>query len=193
MKQRILDFFAASDFLLHEVLRPLAHIRGNWDPYIDPMADKYEDEQGSFAWLFNRLIQQISDASPPVKYHDSEDRLAEHVQLRFNWGIKKVGNAWFNRSGARLTPNDYLASLEQGGFKIEGSDDLVNAAAGRVRAAIRHGHLHFAEMERGHQVILAGVLAAILYHWAPHEDSMRMMAAEQGIQPDGPASGGSAG
>jgi hypothetical protein len=193
MKQRILDFFAASDVLAYEVLKPLSHMRGNWDPYVDSMTEMYEDEENSFAWLFNQLIHQISQASPPAKYHDSEDRLAEHVQQSLNWGIKKFGNGWLSQSGGRLTPNDYLATLEQGGFKIEGVNDLLDAAAGRISAAIQHGHRHFDEMERGHQIILAGVLAAILYHWAPYEDSMRKIVAEQVAQPDVPASGRHAG
>jgi hypothetical protein len=192
MNQQVLNFFRASEFLEHEVLRPLSHIRGGWALYVDPDTEKYEDEEDTFAWLFNHLVDKLSQATPPTNYHDSEDRLGEHVQRSLNWRIRKQGGIWVNESGNRLSPNDYLATLEQGGFRLEGDQDLLDAAAGRVRAAIRHGHTHFDEMERGHQVILAGVLAAILYHWEPHEYSMRKSAAEQDAQADGPVSSGPA-
>jgi hypothetical protein len=49
----------------------------------------------------------------------------------------------------------------------------VQAAAGRIHAAIDRGQLHFDDMEWSHQVILAGVLAAILYHREPQESWIR--------------------
>ena len=70
--------------------------------------------------------------------------------------------------------------IEQGGFKTGGDHDLVDAAAGRIRAAINHGQKHFDDMERGHQVIFAGVLAAILYHRESHESWYREQAGESG-------------
>ena len=178
MNQQFLDFFQASDFLEHEVLRPLSHIRGGWELYVDPNTGRYEDEEDTFACLFNHLVDVLSKATPPARYHDSEDRLAEHVQRSLNWKVRRQGATWVNEFGNRLSPNDYLAALEQGGFRIDGDQDLLNAAAGRVSAAIRHGHTHFDDMERGHQVILAGVLAAILYHWEPYEESIREKASD---------------
>lgn len=181
MNSEIQKFFQTSEFLEHEVLRPLSHIRGNWELYVDSKTGRYEDEEDTFAWLLNHLIDVLSHADPPAKYHDSEDRLAEHVQRSLNWKISKRGNIWVNEAGERLSSSYYLAILEQGGFRYVGAQELLDAAAGRVVAAIRHGHTHFDEMERGHQVILAGVLAAILYHWEPHEESMRARAAEQSV------------
>ena len=181
MKPEIQHFFQASDFLEHEVLRPLSHIRGGWELRIDPDTGRYEDEEDTFAWLFNHLIDELSRATPPAKYHDSEDRLAEHVKNSLNWKIKKQGNTWINESGKLLAPSDYLATLAQGGFRFEGGQDLMDAAAGRVAAAIHYGQTHFDDMERGHQVILAGVLTAILWHWETYEESMRARAAERGV------------
>ena len=66
--------------------------------------------------------------------------------------------------------------LEQGGFKTDGDSDLILAAAGRIKAAIERGQRHFDDMERSHQVVLAGVLAAILYHREPQEDWYRQQA-----------------
>lgn len=174
----IQNFLQASDFLAHEVLRPLSHIRDSWDLFIDPSANRYENEDGTFAWLFNHLIDQLSRSAPPANYHDFEDRLAEHVQSSLNWKIKKQGNTWINESGKRLDPSDYLFTLEQGGFHPEGLKDLLDAAAGRILAAIKCGQLHFDDMERGHQVILSGVLTAILYHWEPYEELMKQRAGE---------------
>ncbi|WP_215399410.1 hypothetical protein [Rheinheimera oceanensis] len=180
MKSEIQRFFQPSDFLEHEVLRPLSHIRYGWELYVVPNTGRYEDEEDTFAWLFNYLIDELSQAAQPTKYHDSEDRLAEHVKTRLNWKIKKQGSTWINQSGKRLTPSDYLATLEQGGFRLEGVQDLLDAAAGRVAAAIQRGQTHFDNMEKGHRVILAGVLAAILWHWEPYEASIRARVAEQG-------------
>jgi len=56
---------------------------------------------------------------------------------------------------------------------------MVLAAAGRVHAAIQNGQMHFDEMERSHQVILAGVLAAILYHREPYEGVKNLNTGEQ--------------
>ena len=177
MNQDVIDFFAASDFMEHEVLRPLSHIRGNWELIVDQETGCYMDEEDSFAWLFNYLIGELAASNSPARYHDSEDRLGEDVQRSLNWNIRNENGVWVNAEGNRLHPSDYLAMLEQGGFKTGGDRDLVDAAAGRIRAAINHGQKHFDDMERGHQVILAGVLAAILYHRESHEVWYREQAS----------------
>lgn len=179
MNQDVIDFFATSDFMEHEVLRPLSHIRGNWEFIVDQETGRYMDEEDSFAWLFNHLIDELAGSNPPARYHDSEDRLGEEVKRSLNWNIRKENRVWVNAEGSRLHPSDYLAMIEQGGFKIRGERDLVDAAAGRIHAAINHGQKQFDDMERGHQVILAGVLAAILYHRVDHENWYRKQAAEQ--------------
>lgn len=172
-------FFAPSDLMEHEVLRPLSHMRSNWELQVDPKTGRYMDEEDSFAWLFNMLIDELAAITPPSRYHDNEDRLGEHVQNSLNWGIRKQRNAWVNADGSRLHPNDYLALVEQGGFKLDGVADLLEAASGRIHAAIARGQTHFDDMERSHQVVLAGVLAAILYHVEAHEESFRLRAGEQ--------------
>jgi len=181
-------FFEASDFIEHEVLRPLSHIRGNWELIVDQETGRYLDEEDSFAWLFNHLIDEFEQAKPPARYHDSEDQLGEEVQRRLNWNISKGNGVWVNKDGNRLHPSDYLAMLEQGAFKADGVGELVLAAAGRIHAAIARGQSHFDDMERSHQVILAGVLAAILYHREPYEGWIRNEAGEQIVPPDRPTS-----
>lgn len=173
----IKKFFDPSDLIEHEVLRPLSHIRANWDPYICHNTGRYIDEEDSFAWLFNHLIDDLAKTKPPAKYHNSEDQLAEYVKANLNWKIRKQDNMWVNSDGTRLHRSSYLSLLEQGGFKRNGDADLVEAAAGRINAAISRKQNHFDDMEPSHQVILAGVLSIILYHRADHEESYRNLAA----------------
>jgi len=189
MNQDVIDFFAVSDFIEHEVLRPLSHIRGNWELIFDHETGRYMDEEDSFAWLFNHLIDELAAANPPARYHDSEDRLGEYVQRSLNWNIRKENGIWVNVEGNRLHPSNYLDMLEKGGFKTGGDRDLVDAASGRIRAAIKNGQKHFDDMERSHQVILAGVLAVILFHRDSHEDYYRGQVGEQIAPSDCPAGG----
>jgi hypothetical protein len=173
------EFFGPSDFMEHEVLRPLSHIRANWELQIDSETGRYLEEDDSFAALFNALIDELADTRPPLRYHDNEDRLGEHVQKHLNWKIRKSEGTWVNQDGSRLHPSDYLALLEQGGFDNQGVSNLILAAAGRVHAAIKRGQMHFDDMERSHQVILAGVLAAILYHRETYEEVKNLNSGEQ--------------
>jgi hypothetical protein len=120
----IREFFAPSDFMEHEVLRPLSHIRANWELQIDPKTGCYLEEEDSFAALFNALIDELETTHPPTRYHDNEDRLGEHVQKHLNWKIRKSGGTWVNQDGSQLHPTDYLALLEQGGFDNQGIHNL---------------------------------------------------------------------
>lgn len=160
------DFFAWSDWVDHEVLRPLSHIRANWELTWNHDSKHYEPEEDSFADLLNQLVDELDGCDPPARYHDNEDVLGEYVQRKLNWGVRKHGRTWVNADGSRLGVDDYVALLEQGGFDDAGQAGLVKAAAGRIQAAIRRGQTRFDQMERGHQYMLAGVLAVILYHRA---------------------------
>jgi len=149
----------------HEVLRPLSHIRANWEITWDVVAGSYQPEEESYARTLNDLVDELARTKPPARYHDSEDRLAEFVRERLRWPIRKVGNRWI---GA-----DYESILEQGGFDDVNQAELVLAAAGRIRAALERGQSHFDEMEQSHRRMLAAVLSVILYHrdWMPAEAS----------------------
>jgi len=129
----------------------------------------------------------LTNSPSPRRYHDSEDRLGEYVQECLNWAIWKQGDAWVNADGSRLHPSDYLALMEQGAFKTSGVTELLEAVSGRIHAAIARGQTHFDDMERSHQVILAGVLAAILYHRESEDEFFRVRAGEQ-IAPAKPQS-----
>ncbi|MCH8856114.1 MAG: hypothetical protein IIA03_07730, partial [Proteobacteria bacterium] len=103
------SFFAESQVLNQVVLRPLSHIRAYWELTWDAEKQEYLVEDDSFASLLNQLIEDLGQCSPPSRYHDNEDRLAEFVRDgHLNWPIRKVGNRWV---GA-----DYESILEQGGF-----------------------------------------------------------------------------
>ena len=152
------SFFADSgaDYLDREVLRPLSHIHANWELTWDEESQKYCEEEDSFAHKLNELIEELENATPPAKYHDNEDRLAEYVRKHLNWNIKKVGKRWIGE--------DYAAIIEHGGFHDIDEKELVMAAAGRVHAAIRFGQQHYDEMEKSHRRMLAAVMSVILYH-----------------------------
>lgn len=178
----IRQFFKPSDCLEYEVLRPLSHIRSYWELIVDKETGRYIDEEDSFAWLLNNLVDELENAEIPDRYHDSEDQLGYEVQNSLNWKIKNQGGIWLNENGNRLHSSDYLAMLEQGAFKADGTKNLVRAAAGRIRAAIKRGQVHFDEMERSHQIVLAGVLAAILYHRESEEEWLRKQAGDSGFR-----------
>ncbi len=160
------DFFAWSDWVDYQVLRPLSHIRANWEITWDHDTREYRPEDDSFAELLNELVDELDTCDPPSRYHDNEDVLGEYVQRRLNWGVKQFGRSWVGSDGSRLKPNDYIVLLQQGAFDDEEQADLVRAAAGRIQAAIVRGQTHFDQMEESHQYMLAGVLASILYHRA---------------------------
>ncbi len=149
------DFFADSDYLDHMVLRPLSHIRANWELTWDRKTGTYIIEGDSYAGLLNNLLTELDNCSPPSRYHDSEDCLAKYVVERLRWPISKIGNRWV---GA-----DYDSILEQGGFDDIDQANLLLAAAGRIQVAKRLGQAHFDEMEESHRRMLGAVLAIILY------------------------------
>jgi hypothetical protein len=155
-QKAVRDFFYRSGAIDYSVLRPLSHIRFNWDVMWDRDLERYKPEEDSFSDDLNELIEQIANLNPPAKYHDNEDRLAEFVRERLSWKIRKEGRRWV---GA-----DYQFIFEQGGFDDHDMSNLLLAATGRVHAAISRGQRHFDDMGDSHQNMLAAVLSIILYH-----------------------------
>lgn len=154
----IRDFFRNSELLDALALRQLAHINGNWELTWDESLERYEPEEDSFAAKVNKLVEELEALEPPLKYHDNEDRLAEQVRNRLGWNIRKIGRRWICE--------DYPVVLEQGSFNDVNQRELMLAAAGRIRAAMRLGQMHFDDMEESHRRMLADVIAIILYHRA---------------------------
>lgn len=149
-------FFAWSDRLEHDVLRPLSHVRANWELSWDAKSQRYETEDDSYASDLNDLIDELAQTPPTPRYHDNEDALAEYVIAKLKWPIAKVNGRWIGVH--------YSSILEQGGFGDIDQQDLLAAAAGRIHAAIRFGQHHFDDMERSHRHMLAAVLSIIFYH-----------------------------
>jgi hypothetical protein len=152
-------FFAWSDGILdHRVLRPLSHIASNWELSWNAESSEYEAEDDSFATALNRMIIDIAQTPSPRKYHDNEDRLAEYLVAK-GWPIRKTGYRW--------TGDDYDSILEQGGFSDIDQTELLQAATGRIHAALSRGQMHFDDMEETHRRMLGAVLSIILYHRGP--------------------------
>lgn len=154
-------FFAKCQMLDYLALRPLAHMRSNWEITWDASAGRYRVEDDSLAHELNVLIEDIATCEPPASYHEHEDCLAERCRDKMNWPISKVGNRW-------VGVQDYHAILENGAIPYYDQDDLVLASAGRMKAAMQRGQMHFDRMEKSHRYMLGGVMAIILYWRADH-------------------------
>lgn len=148
-------FFANSTLLPYLVLRPLSHIRSNWDAMWNPAADEYLEESDSCAAILNGVVGELKKITPPLRYHDNEDRLAEYVRDKLNWQIHKVGLRWVGE--------DYQLILQQGSFDDVDQKELLLALSGRIKAAVDRGQLHFDDMEDSHQKMLAAVLSVIIW------------------------------
>ena len=156
MNVDVKDFFAKSEFLDYLVLRPLSHINGNWELTWDNNKEEYEKEEDSFAGKLNDLILELARTTPSANYHDNEDNLVKYVNEHLNWSLNKVGKRWEGEN--------YEMILEQGGFHDINETELVQAATGRIHAALNRGQFHFDVMEESHQKILANILCSIIYH-----------------------------
>lgn len=154
--EMIKSFFYNSHDLEWIVLRPLSHIKPNWELTWDNTNNLYLIEKDSYAEQLNHLINEITKTNPPKRYHDNEDILAENITKALNWQIIKKGKRWIGE--------DYKSILEQGEFNDINEQNLILAAVGRIHAAINLGQRHFDDMEEPHKIILASVLAIILYH-----------------------------
>lgn len=149
------SFFGWSCLLDYMVNRELSHIRGNWEMTWDHSENKYEPEEESYAEALNELFVELSSVDPPSRYHDQEDRLAEYLRDHSKWKIRKVKNRWIGAP--------YKIILEQGGFSDVDQEQLILAAAGRIKAALNRGQNHFDDMEESHRYILSIVIVVILY------------------------------
>ena len=149
-------FFYKSEELDYLALRPLSHIKPNWELRWDHETQNYYEKSNSFSKELNKLIFELEETLPRSNYHYNEDILAEYVKVNLKWKIEKKGNRWVG--------NDYMSIIEQGGFYDFDEANLILAASGRIFAAIKFGQQHFDEMEKSHKIMLANVLSVILYH-----------------------------
>lgn len=160
-RETVRKFFARSELIDHDVLRPLAHAKGNWEVSWDAHTQRYEHEEDSFAKYLNLLIDDIAETAVSPRYHDNEDVVAGYLASRPGSKIEKKGGRWIG--------GDYGWILEQGGFDDIDQGELLTSAIGRVTAALERGQMTYDEMEQGHRLMLADVLTIILYHRSNYE------------------------
>lgn len=161
MNQDFINFFQWSDWFDSRVTKQLAHVKSNWELTWDNCNKQYEPEEDSFAYMVNDFIIELSKISPPKKYHDNEDRLAEYCKSKLKWDIKKQGNRWVGAP--------YPVILEQGAYEDINQQELLFSISGRVKAALNHNQMHFDDMEEGHQIMLADVITVFLFHREMYE------------------------
>ena len=71
----IRSFFAWSDRLDHDVLRPLSHVRANWELWWDATSQRYETEDGH-APMRRRSYHPLN---PPWDTHRTEHIGYDHT------------------------------------------------------------------------------------------------------------------
>lgn len=150
------DFFENSDFLDIMVLKPLSHIRPDWELSWYGSIDEYKPSVDSFAYELQQLIYEIEACVAPDDYHLHEDIVIKSTPQEFNEEVYKQGRLWIGQS--------YQILLQNGGLFDDDAKNLVMATAGRIAVAKRHGQLHFDQMDFSHQKILAIIMALVLYH-----------------------------
>ena len=156
MNKCVIEFFQWSDCFDYMVTKQLSHVRPNWELIWDHENEEYEPEADSFSEVINNFIIELSKITPPRKYHDNEDILAEYCKSNLGWDIEKKGNRWVGAS--------YTFILEQGAFEDVNQEELLFAISGRIKAALHRGQKHFDDMEETHQIILADIITIFLYH-----------------------------
>ncbi len=83
----MIEFFERSEYLDYEVLRPLSHIRGNWELSSGNGDFHFEKEEASFSKELSELIDEIDQTEIPARYHDNEDLLGEYDRDKINQEI----------------------------------------------------------------------------------------------------------
>lgn len=154
-------FFAQSELIDHDVLRPLSHIKGNWEVSWDDHMQRYAHEDDNFAKHLNVLIDDIANTAISDRYHDNEDVVANYLAAKPGSRIQKKGGRWIGAS--------YGWILEQGGFDDIDQGELLTSAIGRVAAALQFGQMTYDDMEQGHRLMLADILTIMLYHRSDYE------------------------
>lgn len=121
-------------------------------------------EEGHLSEKLIKLIDILATTTPPLRYHDNEDQLAEYL-ISQGWKIKKKGRFWIVDS--------YEYMLQQGSLSHEVNHiELIYAATGRVAAAIQHGQRSFDDMEEGHKKMLASILTILVFNYGTWMDSI---------------------
>lgn len=164
-RESILGFFYRSDRLDYTTLRPLSHVRSNWELVGSESGDPlFEEEEDSYAENLNVLIDEIAAASPSYDYHKLENQIAADYTDAINGRYFLKGTLWHDKqTGQPIQKDDVGHMMEQAS---SGSDDvpgLVLAAAGRIATAMSYSVGNFDDLDRGHMEMLAIDLMTILF------------------------------
>ncbi|WP_060477693.1 MULTISPECIES: hypothetical protein [Pseudomonas] len=161
MNLDVKNFFHLCHSLDELVLRPLSHLDQSWELLRSPTG--YVVEKGHLSEKLIELIDILATTTPPLKYHDNEDRLAEYLISKGS-KIRKEGRFWI---GA-----DYEFVLQQASLAHTiNHTELVHAASGRVIAALNYGQRNFDDMEEGHKKMLASILTILIFNYGTWMDS----------------------
>ena len=159
-------FFEGSDYLDYAVLRPIAHVAGNWELTWNGNSRVYEEESDSLAAHLNVLIQDIARSVPPTDYHEHENRLAiayDGVKSG-RYRLNRSRKLWIDSSTGKTATKDMVGHMiEQATCGHYDVPDLVLSAAGRVAASMRFGIDHFDQLDDGHQAMLSVIMTDILF------------------------------
>ena len=170
--ENVMAFFSGSCLLDGEVLRPLSHVRSNWELMPD-IGGLYEIEEDSFAGMLNSLVSEIAATTPPSDYHSYENSVAAYMNLvRDETYTLRKGRWRYAADGRTLSVHELTYMLEQASCDSNDIPDLVLAAAGRVRAALKFEQHHYDEMEGGHRIMLAALLTIILFRRSDNQGGL---------------------
>ncbi|TYP94868.1 hypothetical protein LX73_0158 [Fodinibius salinus] len=156
-------FFGESTYLDLLALKPLSHIHPHWELTWDSKNSQYIPEENSFTEELNELLAHLNRINPPDNYHEYEDRVIKKVQKQSNERLFKLKGEWVEFVKNEIIETEYDYLLEQGHLKQYNDFDLLKAATGRIKAAIKREQNHFDDMEHSHQLVLAAILSIILY------------------------------
>ena len=162
-RERVCTFIGWTICFDLEVTKPLSHIAPYYELTWDMEAQKFEEEELSFAPVLNSLIDKLAKTSSHTDYHQFVDD--ELLASRFaNEVIYLEGKRWKNnRTKEPLKPEDIGHYLEQHAL---GGCSLVNlkkSVSSRIRAAQKAGIKNWDELDDGHRKMLAELIVVILY------------------------------
>jgi len=162
-RERISKFIGWAICFDEEVTKPLEHIAHNYELTWDHEAQRFEEEELSFAPILNSLIDELAKTSSYADYHQFVDD--ELLASSFaNEVIYLEGKLWREtKTQEPLNPEDighYLEQHTMGGYLPV---NLTKSVSSRIRAAQKAGVENWDDLDDGHRKMLAELIVVILY------------------------------
>ncbi|MFN7310785.1 MAG: hypothetical protein ACK5T0_05370 [Vampirovibrionales bacterium] len=176
--QKVLNFFANSDFLDRVVLRPIDHLGYDWELTWDSDKQEYKPEQNSLAEHLNILIRDIASATPEKYYHTLENKWIELFSDVKQGAYKLNSNRlWVDSLTDEPVPKDMLGHmLEQATCCYEDIPDLITAVAGRVQTSMGRGKkTHFDQLDNGHMQMIGIIMTVILFRRSDYPPTVKQL------------------